>query len=131
MSSDILSLIGLAKRASRLAVGEDMAQEAVAARKVRLLLLACDAAPGTSRRTRTLAGERIPVMTLSSTKAQLGSALGRESCAVCAVTDIGFAAKLAELIGQENPALAPVAAEIAAKREKMVRRKKAKPRKKN
>jgi ribosomal protein L7Ae-like RNA K-turn-binding protein len=131
MSCEALKLLGLAKRASLLAVGEDMVEEAVAAHKARLILLASDTAAGTVRRTRTLAGDRIPVMVLeNSTKSQLGGALGRETCALCAVCDMGLAAKVAEKLAAETPELAPIAAELAAKQDKMVLRKKKKPRKK-
>lgn len=128
--AESLRLLGLAKQAGRLAQGEDMVQEAAAAHKVRLLLLAADAAPGTVRRVRTLAGERIAVMALPCGKAQLGAALGRDTCAVCAVTDLGFAAKIAGLVAGEDPALVPIAQELARKQEKLLRRKKAKPRRK-
>ncbi|MCD7822078.1 MAG: ribosomal L7Ae/L30e/S12e/Gadd45 family protein [Clostridiales bacterium] len=128
--AESLRLLGLAKRAGRLAQGEDMVQEAAAAHKVRLLLLAADAAPGTVRRVRTLAGERIAVMALPCGKAQLGAALGRDTCAVCAVTDLGFAAKIAGLVAGEDPALVPIAQELARKQEKLLQRKKTKPRRK-
>lgn len=128
--TESLRLLGLAKRAGRVAQGEDMTQEAVAGHKARLLLLAEDAAPGTVRRVRTLAGERVAVMKLPCDKAQLGAALGRDTCAVCAVTDLGFAAKIAGLVAGEAPDLVPIAQELARKQEKLLRRKKTKPRKK-
>lgn len=130
MSSDLLRLLGLSKRAGRLAQGEDMTTEAVQNHKARLLLLASDAAPGTVRRAHTLAGERLPVAVLPCDKAALGSALGRDTCAVCALTDMGLASKLAALIAAEDPSFAPAAEELARRQAKMARRKKEKPRKK-
>ncbi|MCQ2441550.1 MAG: ribosomal L7Ae/L30e/S12e/Gadd45 family protein [Oscillospiraceae bacterium] len=130
MSSEILSLLGLAHRAGRLSIGEDMTIEAVADHKVRLLVLASDTAPTTVRRTQKLAGERLPIATLKETKAELGSALGRDTCALCAVMDMGFAAKVAEKLAAENPAFAETAALVLKKSEKIARRKITKPRKK-
>lgn len=128
-NSDPLSLLGLALRAGRLAVGEDLTAQAITAHKARLLLLAADAAPHTVRRTERLAGERLPVAALQCNKQQLGAALGRESCAVCAVTDLGFATRTALLLSGENPSLLPIAQTLQAKHNKMIRRKKTKPRK--
>lgn len=129
MSCEILSLLGLARKAGRLAQGEDMTAEAVADHKVRLLVLTSDTAPTTVRRTHRLAEDRIPVAVLKEKKAELGAALGRDTCAVCAVLDMGFAAKLAEKIAAEQPEFAETAAEILRKSEKIARRKVTKPRK--
>lgn len=130
MSSETMSLLGLARRAGRLAIGEDMTAEAVADHKVRLLVLAADAAPTTLRRTQRLAGDRLPVAQVRENKTELGAALGRDTCAVCAVLDMGFAAKLAEKLAAEDPAFGDTAAEILRKSEKIARRKVTKPRKK-
>lgn len=130
MSYEILNLLGLARRAGRLELGEDMTAEAVGAHKARLIVLASDTGANTARKTRVMAGERVPVAVLKSNRAELGGALGRDTCAVCAVTDMGFTAKLAELLRAEDEAFAPIADEIARKSEKMARRKKEKPRKK-
>ncbi len=130
MSFEILNLLGLAKRAGRLAQGDDMSAEAVNDHKCRLLVVASDAAPGTLRRCKNIAGDRVPVAVLKNTKSELRAALGRDSCAVCALTDMGFAAKLAPLIVAESPEFSAAAEEIARKSAKMLRRKKEKPRKK-
>ena len=103
MSNDrILSLLGLALRGGRLAVGEEPVEAVARARDARLLLLASDAADNTRRRVEHFADAgqclwiRIPY-----TKEQLGRAVGRSSAAILAVTDIGLAAavghRLAEL----------------------------------
>lgn len=127
MSCELLHLLGLARRAGRVAMGESMSEEAVRGHRVRLLLAAGDASDGTLRRTRRMAGERIPLAVLPCTRAELGAALGKESCAVCAVTDLGFAVRLAALV--EDPAFAPQAAELAQKQAKIACRKQKKPQK--
>ena len=51
MANDpILHLLGLARKAGRLEIGEEPVGAACRARHARLLLLACDAAPNTRRR---------------------------------------------------------------------------------
>lgn len=128
--SGVLQLVGLAKRAGRLALGEDLVEESIRDHKARVILLASDAGEGTVRRTQKKAGDRVPVLRIAADKATLGGALGRESCAVCALTDLGFASKAAAALAAEDSAFAPVAEELARKQAKMLRRKKEKPRKK-
>lgn len=129
MKSD-LSLLGLALRASRLSVGEDQCREAVGAHRARLLLLASDAGEHTRRRFRLLRTEKLPLVELTQSKAELGAALGRESCAVCAVTDLGLASRMAALLAAERPELSPVREALERRQAKLLRRKKEKPGKK-
>ena len=100
----ILRLLGLAKKAGRLEIGEEPVGAAARARKARLILLAADAAPNTCRRAAHFgqAGQVLQ-LTLPTTKEELGFALGRSSCAMLALTDKGFAASLAGKLAQEDP----------------------------
>ena len=96
----IPSLLGLALRAGRLAVGEEPVGVACRCHKGYLLLLASDAADNTIRRALHFcqAGKTI-CLTLPLTKQELGSGLGRASCAMLALTDVGFAAAV-DYLGQ-------------------------------
>ena len=87
-----LALLGLALRGGRLAVGEDACVQIMRAGKAKLLLTACDAAGNTLRQA-AFWGDKThtPQQAIPFTKAQLGAALGRASCAVAAVTDKGLA----------------------------------------
>ena len=100
----IPSLLGLAFRAGRLAVGEEPVGAVCRAHKAYLLLLAHDAADNTIRRARHFcqAGNTI-CLTLPHTKEALGSCLGRSSCAMLAITDIGLAAAVTEKLAQADP----------------------------
>ena len=91
------SLLGLALRAGRLAVGEEPVGAACRAHKAYLLLLACDAADNTIRRAHqfTQAVKTI-TLPLPLDKTALGACLGRKSCAMVALTDVGLAASVAE-----------------------------------
>ena len=99
----ILHLLGLAKKAGRLEIGEEPVGAAARAHQARVLLLAADAAPNTVRRAAHF-GEAGGALWLQMpfTKAELGEQLGRSSCAMLAVTDFGFAAALAEKLAARD-----------------------------
>lgn len=104
MSSHILSLLGLALRGGRLAVGEEPTALAAKAGQARLLLAASDAAGNTLRRAEHLAQEGHCLwLILPFTKEELGHALGRGSAAIAAMTDTGLAAALTERLAQLDP----------------------------
>lgn len=99
---NILSLLGLAKQAGRLAAGEEPVEAVARARDARVLLLASDAADNTRRRVEHFADAgQCLWLQIPFTKGELGRALGRSSVAIVAVTDIGLAGavvhRLAEL----------------------------------
>ena len=84
-----LSLLSLAKKAGRLAVGGEAAETALRQGRAGLVITASDAAENTVRRLRNRSGG-IPVMPLPYTKETLGAAIGYRSCAVAALCDDGF-----------------------------------------
>ena len=121
---NILTLIGLCKRAGMLEVGEEPVEAVARAKDARVLLLAEDAADNTARRVRHFAEMgsclwlRVPF-----TKEEMGRSLGRTSCAIVAVTDIGFACNIVGRLAQVDPvrydeahALLQVKAKRAAER---------------
>ena len=99
--NNVLSLLGLALRGGRLAVGEEPTALAAKGGQARLLLTSSDAAGNTLRRAEHLAEEGHCLhLTLPFSKAELGGALGRGSAAVAALTDTGLAAAVAERLAQ-------------------------------
>ena len=100
----ILHLLGLAKKAGRLEIGEEPVGAACRSRQVRLVLLAADAALNTRRRAAHFgqAGE-VLWLELPFPKSELGFVLGRSSCAMLALTDAGFAAAAAEKLAARDP----------------------------
>lgn len=97
MTANALGLLGLARKAGRLELGEEPAGAACRSRKARLALLACDAADNCVRRAQRLCQEGgVPLVRTPWTKEELGGQLGRASCAVLAVTDSGLAAAFLE-----------------------------------
>lgn len=125
---NIPALLGLALRAGRLAVGEEPVGAACRCHKGYLLLLASDAADNTIRRALhfSQAGKTI-CLTLPLTKQEVGAALGRNTCAMLAVTDVGFAASVAKVLAQADPDACGAAAEtLSAKAARVKQRRQAK-----
>ena len=105
MANDpILHLLGLAKKAGRLEIGEEPVGAVCRARQARLVLLAADAASNTYRRAAHF-GEvgNVLWLELPFTKEELGFQLGRSSCAMLALTDAGFAAAVSEKLRARDP----------------------------
>ena len=104
MSKELLSTLGLCKRAGMLEAGEEPVESAARARDVRLLLLAQDAAENTARRAEHFAqmGQCI-LVSVPFTKEELGRAVGRESCALAGITDVGFACAVARRLADGDP----------------------------
>ena len=99
-----LSMAGMALRAGRLEVGEDPAGDACRTRRCRLLLVAADAAEASRRRAVRFAGEgQCLLLPLPFTREELGAALGRGSCAIAAVTDLGLARAIADRLAAQDP----------------------------
>ncbi|MBE6007513.1 MAG: ribosomal L7Ae/L30e/S12e/Gadd45 family protein [Lachnospiraceae bacterium] len=96
MQDKILSLLGLASRAGRVAAGGFSAEEAVRGRKARLLILAEDTQTNTAKKFNDKCSYyKVPILTYG-TKETLGHALGKEARACVAVTDRGFAKSILE-----------------------------------
>lgn len=101
---NIASFLGLAKKAGKLAIGEEPVGSACRAKKASLVLLAADSAVNTVRRAAHFSEiGGVPSLTLPLDKGQVGLAVGRASCAMLALTDIGMAASLAKKLALAMP----------------------------
>ena len=124
----ILHLLGLARKAGRLAIGEEPVGAACRSRQAKLVLLASDAASNTFRRAAHF-GEAGSVLWLEVpfTKADLGLALGRGPCAMLALTDVGFASSIVQKLSIRNPEkYGPAAEQLKEKAERALQRQKEK-----
>ena len=125
MANDpILHMLGLARKAGRLEIGEEPVGATCRARQAKLILLACDAAPNTFRRAAHF-GEAGNVLWLELpfTKAELGFALGRGSCAMLALTDVGFASSLVQKLSARDPEkYGPASQQLKVKADKALQR---------
>lgn len=122
----LLGLIGLARKAGRTEVGEEPVGIAARTHKARLILLASDAAENTVRRAESL-GEigNCPCLVTPFSKSELGWSVGRASCAVMAITEVGFAASAAKKLAELDPArCGEAASRLNGKAEKTYRRQK-------
>ncbi len=117
-----LYLLGLARKAGRIQVGEEPAGALCRARKAKLLLLAADAAGNTARRAEYFAQVgNVPLVRLPCSKEELGRAVGRSNCALAALSDAGLAASLLEKLARDDPEQYGQAAQTAQVRAGKVR----------
>ena len=114
MTEHILSMIGLAKKAGQVAIGEEPVGSAARAKDARVILVAQDAAAGSVRRAMSF-GQTVACLclTVPFDKDQLGRALGRTSCAMAAITDIGFAEAIVKKLAALDPVRSIIAVEDA------------------
>lgn len=98
-----LGLLGLTLRAGKLAVGETEVHEALKTR-VRAVFVASDAGEHTARKVEPKLTPKAKLIVVPYTKEELGHALGRETCAICAVLDGSLTRSLVKRIpGYEPP----------------------------
>ena len=101
MNDNALKLLGLAKKARMLEIGEEPVSIVCRNAKARLLMLAADSADHTVRRAQSFCRTGKPLLiTLPFRKDELGGALGCNACAMCAFTDAPFAKKFVESLEQ-------------------------------
>ena len=132
MTDNTLSLLGLARRGGNLVLGEEPVAEACRLKKARVVFLAADAGETTARRgTRMAESAGVPLVVLPWTKAELGDQLGRASCALLALTDLGLAAAVVSRLAERDESLRPTAEtlfEKSGRRKNRPTQKKQKPR---
>ena len=122
----VLHLLGIARKAGRVEVREEPVGASARARQAKLILVAGDAAENSVRRAAHFAqAGQVPWLRVPYGKAELGGAVGRSSCAMLALTDVGLASALAGRLaaagGEEGRALAE---QLAGKAEKALQRQK-------
>ena len=100
-----LLLLGLARKARKLEIGEEPCGIACRSGKAKLLLIAHDAGDHTVRRARSYCrAGKPPYLCVPFTKDELGDALGCNACALCAFTEPAFAKSFLEALGDETHA---------------------------
>ena len=102
MNEKILSFLGLARRAGRLAPGHDAAIESIVKNKAQLCVLCLDASDRLERGRRhacSYGGKNIPVIKSGFSAGELSKAIGTKA-AVVSVNDEGFSKKLLSMFEQ-------------------------------
>ena len=121
----ILSMIGLAHKAGRVEIGEEPVGSAARAKKARIILVAGDAAASSVRRAMGFANTGSCLcLVIPASKEELGRALGRTSCAMAAITDMGFADAVAKKLAALDPQRFGSAAERMAVKAQRARERK-------
>ena len=95
-----LQLLGLARRAGKLAAGRDAVLDAVKKNETTLVLLTSDASERHRRELKN-AGCLCEIKTLPCDMEAAGAATGKRSC-IFALTDAGFAAAVTKTINEEE-----------------------------
>jgi len=100
MKPETAGRIGLARRAGKLAVGEEGCLKALRSRKAFLLILSRDASANTKKRFRDkCAFYQVPLIECGS-RHELGAAVGRSAAVAMAVTDAGMARGILQSAGE-------------------------------
>ncbi len=125
MATDpVLRMLGLARRAGKLAYGDELVREACFDHKTRCVFIAGDAGANAAKKAAFYADKaNVPCVTLPHGKFELGSAIGKAGCAMCAVADIGMAAAAVNKLAEQDPAYAEVAQQLSEKNAKIQSRK--------
>ena len=121
MATDpVLRMLGLARRAGKLAYGDELVREACFDHKTRCVFIAGDAGANAAKKAAFYADKaNVPCVTLPHGKLELGSAIGKAGCAMCAVADIGRAAAAVNKLAEQDPAYAEVAQQLSEKNVKI------------
>ncbi len=124
MIEPVLSLLGIAKKAGRVEIGEEPVGVAARAKKARVILVAADAGPSSQRRAFSFAEAGACLcLTLPADKDALGRALGRTSVAMCAITEIGLAgAVVKKLAAADSEKYGAAAAQLDVKAQRAMER---------
>jgi ribosomal protein L7Ae-like RNA K-turn-binding protein len=96
-------LLGIAKKAGLLEIGDESVSHAARIRKARVILSASDASDGSKRRAYGYAEQHGAVhLVLPSSKEELSAVIGRGSPGMLAILDAGIASKYVSLLAQED-----------------------------
>lgn len=102
MQSKVLSMVGLATKAGKIASGEFSVEKAVKSYKAHLVIVAEDASENTKKMfTNMCTFYEVPIYFYGD-KMTLGSAMGKEKRASIAVLDEGFAKNIESKINMEQ-----------------------------
>lgn len=99
MKNKLMSMIGFAKKAGKIASGEGISLENIKKNKAKLVVLANDASENTAKRILDKAKYRnIAVLRILNRK-EIGKAIGSEDRVVISITDKQFAESIKKIAG--------------------------------
>lgn len=102
----LMQLLGMARRAGKIAQGFDATAEALTRRTANEVFVAADCAARTQRNIQRIANEaNATVFCLNCTREQLGRAIGCPPTGVLALLDRGFAQKARTLVPHNSESM--------------------------
>ncbi len=114
-----LNYLALARKAGRAELGEEPAGAAARALHAHVILVASDASDHTWRRAKSFAaGTDQQCIRLPFSKEEMGMAIGRESLALAAITDVALALALVQSLPDPDPKAVEVLEAKAARQKK-------------
>ena len=125
MANDpVLRMLGLARRAGKLAYGDELVREVCFGHKARCVFLAADAGASTAKKGAFYADKaNVPCVQLPHGKTELGTSVGKSGCGIVAVTDICLAASAVEKLASEHEEYAETAKLLSEKNARIQSRK--------
>ncbi len=102
MNDKILTLIGFANKAGKLAIGRTATENMLRANKAVLLLFADNTTRILAAKARSRGKKNLPIAKLDVSKERLGQILGRKEVAIVAISDRQFAESIIRLLPQES-----------------------------
>lgn len=101
-SAKLKSYIGLARRANKLALGQDNVLKAILSRQAMLVLISEDCGTAAARQIKGKSKTAsIPVL-IAGTREEFGQAVGIPACSALAVLDKGFAQLIKKVCNREQ-----------------------------
>ncbi|MGP1589191.1 MAG: L7Ae/L30e/S12e/Gadd45 family ribosomal protein [Oribacterium sp.] len=98
MQDKFMGMLGLAMRAGKLRSGEFGTEKSVKEGRAKLVILAGDASDNTKKKFRNMCEYRSVPYCEHSTKAGLGSAIGKEERSSLSIEDEGFAIQMKRIL---------------------------------
>lgn len=102
MDNRIYSFLGLAMKAGKLFSGDETCERTVKSGKVCLVLVSADASENTRKKFFDMCSFRGVDIRTFGEKELIGRYIGKEIRSVVAITDMGFAKRLIELVDCED-----------------------------
>lgn len=100
--SKVLSLIGLAQKAGKVASGEFSTEKAVKTGNAGLVIVSAEASDNTKKKFQNMCTFYKVPLYLYGTKTELGAAIGKEFRASLAVLDFGLSNAIAKRLEEEK-----------------------------
>lgn len=99
MKNKLMTMLGFAKKAGKIASGEGITLENIKKNKALVVVLATDASPATAKRIKDKAAYRNIMVVEFLNRKEIGKAIGVDERVVISVIDQGFANSIKTITG--------------------------------